>query len=182
MPGNALRRLLNYYGPGPLLHTGSFRILPLVFLVLLQIVGMAQAQVSVPITVQEALYPAVQAKNLTLAAVPTAATGIARTNEPFTVGIPIPDSWNITSESQLGLTGASVGQFKILAHWPSGHAKWVLIDSQLPSLSAGAVSTGVISLVGGAGNFGGSNLAADSNSGNANSGTITINTGTATFV
>ncbi len=66
------------------------------------------AQVSVPLTVQEALY----------AGAPT--SGINRTQDPVTVGVPLPDSAAITTTSQLGLTGASAGQFRALGRWPWG--------------------------------------------------------------
>ncbi len=119
------------------------------------------AQLSVPLTVQEALYPAA----------PT--TGIARSQDPVTVGIPLADSDGINSTSQLGLRGASVGQFRVLGRWPSGNIQWVLVDTQA-DLSAGGKNTG-ITLINGSGNFGGANLAND------NGSSITVNTGAAVF-
>lgn len=49
---------------------------------------------SIPFTVQEALYPG-------------GSPGVARTNEPFTVGLPIADSAAITSTSGLALIGST---------------------------------------------------------------------------
>jgi len=117
--------------------------------------------INVPLTVQEALYPG---------SIP----GVARTNEPVTVGIPLPDDATngATDVSQLGLSGASVGQFRVLGRWPSGRIKWVLVDT-LANITAGSTNTS-IALSAGAGNFGGGNLAAD------NGSTITVATGTMT--
>jgi hypothetical protein len=116
------------------------------------------------LTVQEALYSGGTA-------------GVARTDEPVTVGIPLPDSATdgATSVANLTLTGTSVGQFRALGHWPSGRIKWVLVDT-LASLSAGATDTDIaIKNSGGTGNFGGSDLAID------NGSTITVATGACTF-
>jgi len=66
------------------------------------------AAINTPLTVQEALY----------SGGPT--TGIARTNEPLTVGVPLPDSAGISSIGVLGLTGASAAQFMVEGRWPSG--------------------------------------------------------------
>ena len=117
-----------------------------------------RAAVSVNLTVQEAIYPG-------------STTGIARTDEIVTVGIPLPDSADgVDAVTDLGLSGASVGQFRELASWPSGKVQWVLVDTVLGSLSAGASST-AITLTTGSGTFGGSNLATD------NGTTITVDTG-----
>ena len=122
----------------------------------------AWAQLPVKLTTQEALPPGV--------------SGVARANEPVTVGVPLADGQAISSTSQLGLGGVSAGQFRCLAKWPSGHCKWVELDYQVPSLGAGALSTAA-SLTTGTGNFGGGNLASDSNLASASSGFITVNTG-----
>src|ERR1044072_4915756 len=82
------------------------------------------AALNVPLTVQEALYSA-------------GPMGVSRTAEPFCVGVPVPDSANITSTNGLGLGGASAGQFRILARWPSGRAKWIKVCGILPTLPAG---------------------------------------------
>jgi hypothetical protein len=127
--------------------------------------GPTKAAVSVQLSIQEALYGGGSA-------------GIARSDEPLTVGIPLPDdaSNGVTGISSLGLTGASAGQFRVLGTWPdSGRAKWVLVDTQLSSLSAGATSTAITLNSSGSGNFGGSNLATD------NGTTISVDTGTADF-
>jgi len=120
-----------------------------------------QAQLRIPLTIQEALYPGS----------PTG--GVARVQDPVTVGLPLPDSAGIKSISQLGLSGSPVGQFRILGRWPSGNAMWVLVDAQA-SLAGGGKNTS-ISLVPGIGDFGGSNLALDKGK------EIIVNTGAAQF-
>ena len=120
-----------------------------------------QAQLSVPLTIQEALYPGAPTQ------------GISRTQDPVTVGIPLPDSAGIANINQLGLSGASVGQFRVLGRWPSGNIKWVLVDTQA-DVTGGGQNTG-IALTRGSGNFGGSGLATD------NGATITVDTGAAQF-
>lgn len=122
----------------------------------------ATAQLSVPLTVQEALYPGAPSH------------GINRDQEPVTVGIPLADSEGIKSESQLGLSGASVGQFRILGRWPSGNAKWVLVDTQA-DVNAGKLNRR-IALVRGNGNFGGPSLAVDQGA------AVSVNTGPAQFL
>ncbi len=118
---------------------------------------------AIPLTTQEAIYPG-------------STTGVARTNEPLTVGVPLPDtSAGVTSVATLGLSGAAIGQFRCLGLWPSGRCKWALVDTQLPTLSAGGSSTALVVTTGGTGNFGGSNLATE------NATTITVATGAATF-
>ncbi len=121
------------------------------------------AGVNVPLTVQEAIYPG---------SVP----GVTRTADPVTTGIPLPDdpTNGVTDVSQLAISGAPVGQFRVLGRWPSGRIKWVLVDTQA-SLNAGQANTSIALTDGGSGNFGGSNLATD------NGATITVNTGAATF-
>lgn len=121
-----------------------------------------QAAFTIPLTIQEAIYSGGTA-------------GVTRSAEPVTVGIPLPDdpSSGATDASQLTLTGASAGQFRVLGRWPSGRIKWVLVDT-LASLAAGGNATGIALSTGG-GNFGGPNLATD------NGPTITVATGAATF-
>ncbi|HUB79553.1 MAG TPA: hypothetical protein VMB03_12180, partial [Bryobacteraceae bacterium] len=120
----------------------------------------AQAAISVPLTVQEALYPG-------------SMPGVARTNEPVTVGVPLPDSANISSTSVLGLTGASAAQFTVESTWPDGNIKWVKIRAIVPALNAGGTATLTLT-DSGSGNFGGSNLATD----NGASITVSTNGGT----
>ncbi|MGE5178136.1 MAG: hypothetical protein ACM3PF_03490 [Bacteroidota bacterium] len=119
----------------------------------------ALAALPVPITVGETLLPNV--------------TGLARTAGPVSVGIPLEESQGITSVSQLGLSGASAGQFRELARWPSGAIKWVLVDFQ-KDLPANGLDASV-SLTSGAGNFGGPDLALDQGT------SILVSTGTAAF-
>ena len=122
-----------------------------------------QATWSVGLTVQEALYPG-------------STTGIARSSEIVTVGVPLPDdaTTGASSTSALTLTGATVGQFRSLGTWPSGRLKWVLVDT-LATVSAGGTNTSIALTNGGTGNFGGSDLGTD------NGTTLTIATGAATF-
>lgn len=140
----------------------SFVALALALVTVAVVDPRVQAALSVPLTIQEAIYPGV--------------AGVARTAEPVTVGIPLPDDAanGVTDASQLTLTGATAGQFRVLGRWPSGRIKWVLVDT-LASLSAGGKATGIALATGGSGNFGGSNLATD------NGATISVSTGTATF-
>lgn len=119
----------------------------------------ARAALPVPITVQEVLLPGVN--------------GLARTAGPVSAGIPLEESQGITNVTQLGLTGASAGQFRALARYPSGAIKWVLVDFQ-SDLAANGTSAAV-SLTNGAGNFGGADLATDQGT------SIAIATGTAVF-
>ena len=137
------------------------------------------AAVSVPLTIQEALYPG-------------SMSGLARTNEPFCQGVPIADSAAITNTQSLIMSGISVAQFRILSRWPDGNAKWIKACGILPTLAAGGTATTTLSSSG-SGNtscgstslpngtdtscsgYGGSNLAVD------NGSTITVNTGVATF-
>jgi len=122
------------------------------------IVRNSTASLNIPITVQEALSKDV--------------SGIDRTNEPLTIGIPLMDSDNIKDISQLGLSGVSMGQFRVLRRYDSGNIQWVLIDTQV-SLPANGTTT--IYLTTGSDNFGGEDLAKD------NGDYITINTGKAQF-
>jgi hypothetical protein len=125
------------------------------------------AAVNVPLTVQETLYTGSMA-------------GLPRSNEPVTVGVPLPDSAGITSTNVLGLTGATAAQFTVESRWPDGNIKWVKVRAIVPSVSAGGTAT--ITLTdSGSGDFGGAGLATDSNPGSPNSGTITIATGSSTF-
>ena len=121
------------------------------------------AAVNVPLTVQEAIYPG-------------SIAGINRTAEPLTVGVPLPDDPNtgVSDVNRLTLSGAAVGQFRVLGRWPSGRIKWVLVDTQA-DIVAGQPNTAISLTDGGSGSFGGSNLAVD------NGATITVNTGVAVF-
>jgi hypothetical protein len=102
--------------------------------------------------------------------------GVHRTtyqHAPVTVGIPLPDSAEIKESSQLTLTGATVGQFRVLGRWPDGNVKWVLVDTQADVPSEGRNNSIVLSR--GTGSFGGADLAADQGS------AIIVNTGSAKF-
>jgi hypothetical protein len=117
------------------------------------------AQVNIPLIVQESRVPGT--------------SGISRSQDPVTVGIPLADSTAIHDVTRLGLAGASAGQFRVLGRWPSGNIKWILMDT-LADVTAGGQNTR-IALTNGSGNFGGPNLAIDSGK------SITVNTGTASF-
>ena len=138
--------------------TKSFVVFLLFFLGLSCFAVPLRAQTEVPLTVQEMLYPGVP--------------GTPRTQDPLTVGIPLADSAGIRSVSQLGLAGPEAGQFRILGWWPSGNAKWVLIDT-LVDLDP-QKSTRVV-LTSGHGSFGGEALARE------NPSSILVNTGPAQF-
>ncbi|TKB82289.1 MAG: fibronectin type III domain-containing protein, partial [Nitrospira sp.] len=114
--------------------------------------------VSIPLTIHELL--------------PVGATGMARTNEPATFGLPLKDSDGVQMVGSLGLSGASAYQFKPLSFHPSGNLKWVLVDT-IVSVSAGG--TAPMTLTTGNGNSTGSNLAVD------NGSVITVNTGPSQF-
>src|SRR5690242_6611423 len=139
----------------------SFHVLGTTVLALLLNSLPAFSQLSVPLITQEAL--------------PPNTPGLARRTEPVTVGVPLSDSQGVSSVSQLGLSGVSVGQFRCLGRWPSANCKWVEIDYELPALAAGGSKT--VTLTYGKGNFGGRDLAADSRPNDASAGTITVNTG-----
>jgi hypothetical protein len=141
---------------------GRSVLVAFVLMLLVALSPRVRAAVMIPLTVQETIYQG-------------GVSGITRNADPVTVGIPLPDdpSTGVSDVSQLSLTGASAGQFRVLGRWPSGRLKWVLVDT-LASLSGGGTSTS-IALTTGGGNFGGSNLATD------NGSTITVATGTATF-
>lgn len=131
------------------------------------------ATLSVPITVQEALYPG-------------SVAGVARTDEPFCQGIPIKDSaaidgskpntlGNLSGQNglnTLGLTGATSGQFRVLARWPSGNAKWIEVCGVISSLAAGGAASLTLTNTG-SGNFGGPDMAVTDGTTNV----ININTG-----
>lgn len=120
------------------------------------------AAINVPLTVQEAIYPG-------------SVAGVARTNEPVTVGVPLPDSAGIANTNVLGLTGASAAQFTVEAKWPDGNIKWLKVRAVVPSLNAGGTATLTLT-DSGSGSFGGPSLASDSSPSTPNSGSITINT------
>ena len=122
------------------------------------------AQLNVPLTVQEALYPG-DFTGTTY----TALGGIARTNEPFCMGVPLADSAGVTSPQALTLSGVTAAQFRALGTWPSGNLKWVEVCGILPSLAAGSTAT-VALQGGGSGNSGGANILSGTS-------TITANTG-----
>ena len=154
-----------------------FVLLNVAVLILLA-TGSMVAQVSAPLTIQESIYPGV--------------SGIARSSEPVTVGLPLAQGQvacgganpaACTGVSSMGITGATMGQFRCMIEWPDQSCKWMLVDTQA-TLTAGGASTSYTVTKAGTGNFGGfgGNMAADSNAANANSGTITVTTGAATFV
>src|SRR6476646_9638700 len=121
----------------------------------------AWAALNVPLTVQEALYAG-------------GSKGIARTAEPFCMGVPLADSARIGSSGALGLSGATAGQFRVLASWADGNYRWLKVCGIIPSMSGGSRAT-VTLTDSGSGNFGGANLATD------NGATIAVATGEATF-
>jgi hypothetical protein len=135
-------------------------LLALLALCFARLAPAACGSVNVPLTIQEAL--------------PPSTTGVSRAPGYLTMGIPLADCLGVTSTSQLGLGGSTMGQFRALGSWPSGNLKWVLLDAPVTSYVTGTPNTS-ITVVPGTGNFGGSNLATDGGS------SITVNTGSATF-
>ena len=78
----------------------SFIVFSLVTLVLVG--ARIQAAFNIPFVIQEAIYPGV--------------TGVTRTSNPVSAGIPLPDdpATGVSDVSQLTLTGATIGQFRVL--------------------------------------------------------------------
>jgi len=145
------------------------------------------ATISQQLTIQEALYPGDPTGTVTNTTAPSFTTrgGIARTNDPVTFGVPLTNGADgINSTSGLGITGASIGQFRVLSCWGGGtptgtpatscsastNIKWVEVDTQA-SVSAGAVNTSYTLVNTGSGNFGGSGTIATDNG-----TTITVST------
>jgi Big-like domain-containing protein/exo-rhamnogalacturonan lyase-like protein len=141
-----------------------------VIVVLLLLSASAFAQLNVPLTIQEMDYPG--------------QTGIARTSDPLTVGIPLArgavpcanaNPASCAGMASMGLTGATLGQFRCLVEWDDQSCKWVLVDTQA-TVPAGGINTSIALTNAGTGNFGGANLAAD------NGTTISVDTGAGQFV
>lgn len=150
-------RLMNRFKYHPIWHLILFPLAVLFISFLSPINALA---INIPLTVQEAL--------------PLGINGMARSSETVTVGIPLEENSGITSISQLGLSGTSMGQFRELARWPNGNIKWVLADFQSDVPANGTNMS--VSLANGTGNSGGSNLATD------NGSNLIIDTGPAQFV
>src|ERR1700722_238166 len=115
---------------------------PLLLITFLALPWFVQAQgLHVPIIVQPAEWTNMSTP---------APTGV-RTNAPVTFGLGIPDSAQIDcpgtldkpqneqAPSKLKMqneSGARLNsQFRCMAKWPDGYAKWVLVDAQLPSFA-----------------------------------------------
>jgi len=164
---------------GPSLISFAFVIFPGDKTIFAQQVGMPGTMVPVGVVAQQTLAaraatPRVHASLIIQEAIYSGIAGLARHQEPVSVGVPIADSAGITSTSQLGLVGASAGQFRVLGRWPSGNIEWVLVDT-LADVAAGKTDSSIL-LTGGSGDFGGPNLATE------DAASITISTGAATFV
>ena len=127
------------------------------------------AVVNVPLTVQEALPVG------TTGCSTPGACGVSRAQEPFTVGVPLPDdsTTGATSTSVFGLSGCSAGQFRTLGTWPSGRIKWLEVSGIVATISAGSTQTCTLTSTG-SGNFGGADLATDGP-------VIVVATGTSTY-
>jgi hypothetical protein len=78
----------------------------------------------IPLIVQEALPGEVGREEFVLL------QGRSRTEAPVTFGVPLPDSAGIREANELHVEGSATAQFRVLARWPSGNVKWVLIDTQ----------------------------------------------------
>jgi len=176
-------------------ETQSKLIVFLAIILLLPSLTSAQS-LSIPIVVQPAEWTG-------MAVVPTG----TRTNAPVSFGIGIPDSAGVDcpgtqdkpqnegSPTKLELISGSKrmnSQFRCMAKWPSGNAKWVLVDAQLPSFTEGSpgfdASITLVQVSSGGGNFPPSNMAhqctgpgiPDSACPDANH--IVVQTGAATFL
>ncbi|VVS94008.1 exo-rhamnogalacturonan lyase family protein [Desulfoluna spongiiphila] len=108
---------------------------------------------------------------------PDAVTGLDRTHEAATFGVPLRDCDGVQSINELGLSGLWDYQFRVLHRYPNGNIHWVLIDT-LASVPAGEGT--VIWLTNGSGNSSGNSLPIDLAEDNGN--TITVDTGAARFV
>lgn len=119
------------------------------------------------------------------------------TNAPVTFGMPIADSLGIpctvggatgsTLQLQNNSGAAQPSQFRCLGKWPSGNAKWMLVDGQIPSFTTGGVdkSLQLVSLSFGGGNSSGTmgtQCSGTSPTGCFNSNQYIVNTGAATFL
>ena len=93
-----------------------FSVFVILFLAVISSVN--AAEISIPLTVHEALRKEV--------------SGINRKAEPVTVGIPFPEGMLYEKKGipQLSLKGTDAYQFRTLARWPDGSVKWVLVDFQ----------------------------------------------------
>ena len=90
----------------------------------------AREPLAVPLTVQ--------------ALAPVGGAGMAREDEPVTVGIPLPDDLAIRDVSELEIVGAEHYQLRALGHWAeTGNVKWVLADF-LASLDSREAREGVV--------------------------------------
>jgi len=139
--------------------------------------GISYAQLPTQLTIQEAVYPVLP--NCTGHDCGTSGyvPGITRSGSPVTVGIPLGDADQIQSLSQLGLIGTSIGQFRVLASWPSGNLKWVLVDTQA-DVSANSTNTNIsICKIGQSS----CNSIASGSMATDNGASITVATGAATF-
>src|SRR5581483_9267704 len=136
------------------------------------------------------------------------ATGVNRTNDPVVMGVPIADSdaINCGSACTLNANAPNINlrlqnssgtqldaQFKVLANWPSGNAKWVLVTALASPLANGTDSTNILCKTGtttagitcgaSGGNFPASTLATDNNNCTTTAiGFICVNTGTMKFI
>ncbi len=119
------------------------------------------SDISIPLTVHEALRSGI--------------SGVDRSGEPVTAGIPFPEGmlYEKSGVPQLGLDGTDSYQFRTLAKWPDGSVKWALVDFQ-EDVEAGTFTEN-IEVVRGDGNSGQA-LALDK--GNM----ITVDTGIMTVV
>ena len=74
-------------------------------------------------------------------------TGLDRQLAPVSIGIPVPDTSEITSTDGIVLAGSRDAQFAILDRWPSGTIRWLLVDAlvdipNLPGMISLQLTTG----------------------------------------
>lgn len=102
----------------------SFRILWLLYGLLIPSMAIANAPIAIPLTVREAL--------------PAGIPGMSRVSEPVTAGIPLPEDNGFFTTERFSVEGSvSGGQFRILSRWPNGNIQWLLADFQSSVTSKG---------------------------------------------
>ena len=87
----------------------------LLLAVFLPALASAQSALPVPVLVQEALPDDPHQQEFRLL------PGVERIDEPVTFSLPLPEDSRISDVRRLGLSGASLGQFRALERWGNGN-------------------------------------------------------------